>query len=55
MTQRTLNNTKKVLYRISFVTGFTFEVMLTEKELHNMIRNTKMVGYKKIENNPLTN
>lgn len=51
----TVKDTKKHLYRISFVTGFTFEIMLTKKELQRMIRTTKMVGYKKIKNNPLTN
>lgn len=55
MTQRTLDDRKKQLYKLSFVTGFAFEIMLSEKELYNMIRTTKLVGYKKITNNPLTN
>ena len=50
----TVEDTKKHLYKISFVTGFTFEIMLTKKELQKMIKTTKMIGYKKIENNLLT-
>ena len=50
----TINEQTKQLYRLSFVTGFAFEMMLNKKELQQMIKTTKLVGYKKIENNPLT-
>ena len=52
--EREVNRMEKQLYKLSFVTGFVFEMMLTEKELYNMIRTTKLCGYKKIVKEPLT-
>ena len=39
---------KKQTYKLTFVTGFTFNMDLTEQELYDMIRKTKLCGYNKM-------